>query len=388
MKGPPTLLLWIFLVVFTVFGIVAPLFESTPECSISEPPPLQPRVFELKRKNSLQFGVNLWGYIRGDCEQGIFVRSIAAALLAAKVPFVIIDIHKSIPHELEFNIRMEDHSFDEFTRDINEAAFYFNLICWNPTQAPLIRKHITSNYSAGHYNIGLWFWDLALIPSEWVPHFSLFEEIWTLSDFTRNSMVRYSPKSMRAPVPITKIRLPLPCLSSTTSLQYSRSHFNISKDDFVFFFEFDFLTWSIRKNPLGSIKAFHIFYSTLRFVDRSKVLLLIKADHLTLHSKFTSEYKELHWAARGARINFIDSELNSAETCNLFQLIDVYVSLHRSEAFGLGIAHAMANEKPCIVTDYSGSQEFCTNRTAYLVPCGYSSVPFNSVSRTLFLKMM
>jgi glycosyltransferase involved in cell wall biosynthesis len=50
------------------------------------------------------------------------------------------------------------------------------------------------------------------------------------------------------------------------------------------------------------------------------------------------------------------------------QLSDCYVSLHRSEGFGLTLAHAMAWGKPTIATAYSGNMSFMTQATSYLVP--------------------
>ena len=49
-------------------------------------------------------------------------------------------------------------------------------------------------------------------------------------------------------------------------------------------------------------------------------------------------------------------------------LSDCYVSLHRSEGFGLTIAEAMALGKPAIATAYSGNLEFMTAENSYLCP--------------------
>ena len=46
---------------------------------------------------------------------------------------------------------------------------------------------------------------------------------------------------------------------------------------------------------------------------------------------------------------------------------DAYVSLHRSEGFGLGLAECMAMGKPVVGTAWSGNMEFMTSRNSCLV---------------------
>ena len=46
---------------------------------------------------------------------------------------------------------------------------------------------------------------------------------------------------------------------------------------------------------------------------------------------------------------------------------DCYVSLHRSEGFGLTVAEAMLLGKPVIATRYGGTLEFMNDDNAYLV---------------------
>ena len=56
------------------------------------------------------------------------------------------------------------------------------------------------------------------------------------------------------------------------------------------------------------------------------------------------------------------SELNG-----LMAACDCYVSLHRSEGFGLTMAEAMAIGKPVIGTGYSGNVDFMNAENSYLV---------------------
>jgi glycosyltransferase involved in cell wall biosynthesis len=46
---------------------------------------------------------------------------------------------------------------------------------------------------------------------------------------------------------------------------------------------------------------------------------------------------------------------------------DSYISLHRSEGFGLTMAEAMYFSKPVIATGYSGNLEFMNEENSFLV---------------------
>jgi glycosyltransferase involved in cell wall biosynthesis len=50
----------------------------------------------------------------------------------------------------------------------------------------------------------------------------------------------------------------------------------------------------------------------------------------------------------------------------LYYLCDCYVSLHRSEGFGLTPAEAMCAGKPVIATAYGGNVDFMTSENSYL----------------------
>jgi hypothetical protein len=63
----------------------------------------------------------------------------------------------------------------------------------------------------------------------------------------------------------------------------------------------------------------------------------------------------------------LDRTLSEADQASLLAACDCYVSLHRSEGFGLPIAEAMLLGKPVIATAYSGPLDFLTPSNSYLV---------------------
>jgi glycosyltransferase involved in cell wall biosynthesis len=74
-----------------------------------------------------------------------------------------------------------------------------------------------------------------------------------------------------------------------------------------------------------------------------------------------------------SRIVLLTETLSRGETFDLFACCDCFVSLHRAEGFGRGIAESMLLGKPTIVTAYSGNMDFCHPDNSCLVP--YKLIP-------------
>ena len=64
----------------------------------------------------------------------------------------------------------------------------------------------------------------------------------------------------------------------------------------------------------------------------------------------------------------INQQMSKVEINSLISLCDAYVSLHRSEGFGLGPAEAMAFGKPAILTNYSGNTQYMRDGACCPVP--------------------
>jgi glycosyltransferase involved in cell wall biosynthesis len=64
--------------------------------------------------------------------------------------------------------------------------------------------------------------------------------------------------------------------------------------------------------------------------------------------------------------------LTRAELTSLIDACDCFVSLHRSEGFGLGPAEAMSLGKPAIITNWSGNTDYMTVNNC--IPIDYKLV--------------
>jgi glycosyltransferase involved in cell wall biosynthesis len=144
----------------------------------------------------------------------------------------------------------------------------------------------------------------------------------------------------------------------------SRKDFGLSSGGFVFLFVFSLQSAFERKNPLAVISAFK---KAFRGVSRDKVCLALKISGAAQHRW---AYDEINKASAGLPVTIIDAHLDAATLYRLMDLSDCYVSLHRSEGFGLTIAESMFLGKPCIATAYSGNMEFMNADNSY--PVNYS----------------
>ena len=78
-------------------------------------------------------------------------------------------------------------------------------------------------------------------------------------------------------------------------------------------------------------------------------------------------WQRLEEAARAAGVVLINQVLERPDVYALMSCADCYVSLHRSEGFGLTMAEAMLLGKPVIATGYSGNLDFMTPDNSRLV---------------------
>jgi hypothetical protein len=288
------------------------------------------------------FGVNLAGYFGSEKGVGEAGRAAARALEAASIPYVLNNLIDSG----SVNI---DSTLSGFT---DQNPYSINLIHVNADQVPVFAAAKGDAYFRGRYNIGCWFWELSDFPQEWHSSFGPFDEIWAASSFIQDSLARVSP------VPV--VRMPL-ALRPEPRINYylDRSAFRLPLDVFIFLFTFDFGSVFERKNPLGVIRAFK-----LAFGGRDDTLLLLKIAH---SESYPWELDVLKAACSTSNVRIWDRILTRFEMNTLLSICDCFVSLHRSEGFGIPIAEAMLLEKPVIVTSYSANMDFTTPLNSFLV---------------------
>jgi glycosyltransferase involved in cell wall biosynthesis len=290
-------------------------------------------------------GVALTGYLRAVAGTGEAGRLMAAALQASG--------EKYFTQVCSEASSRQNHPWND-DPGLFAPRYDTNLICINADQLPTFAQEVGPEFFKDRYNIGLWFWEAEVFPPIMRGGFNFLQEVWVTSEFVRQAISKVSPIAVfTIPLPLN-VGAPVPSATSRSALQLP--------DGFLFLFSFDFLSVVERKNPVAVIKAFR-----RAFAPGEGPTLLIKSINA---DRNLAELERMHYA-RGDRSDIIirDGYLTAAERDSLAATCDCYVSLHRSEGFGLTIAEAMLLEKPAIATRYSGNLEFMTDANSFL--CGY-----------------
>jgi glycosyltransferase involved in cell wall biosynthesis len=292
-------------------------------------------------------GANLLGYARGEFGIGQNVRSYAQALASVRHPFSIFNF------DVGRASRQQDHSMDQYLSD--HLGYACNVFFINADQLPIARRVLGRNAFAGRHNVGFWVWELERFPRDWHAAFRLVDEIWCPTEFVRKAVAAATDKPV--------LRMPK-AIEFDLPEGMGRAHFGLPADEFVFLFSFDFNSFVARKNPEAVIAAFR-----RAFADGTRgVRLLVKS---TNGRRFAARLDALrHAVADDPRIEVRDAFLTRDEMFGLLNVADCYVSLHRSEGFGLGMAEAMYLGKPVIATRYSGNLDFMDDENSLLVDCG------------------
>jgi glycosyltransferase involved in cell wall biosynthesis len=302
-------------------------------------------------------GVNVLGYFASELGVGEAARQVVRALDAAEVP--VLPLHgPSVP------LSRQGHSFA--IREHEAARYPVNLICMNADALPEFARSAGDPFFTGRYSIGLWFWEVTSSPPRaWSDAFALLDEVWAPSEHIARAI------SSVANIPTVRITLPVEVPEPPPT---PREAFGLDPDDYTFLFTFDYLSVFERKNPLAVVEAFRA-----AFAPGAGASLVIKTIN---HEHDRAARARLHTALAGRPdIRLVERYLDSATKDALTAACDCYVSLHRSEGFGLTMAEAMYLGKPVIATAYSGNLDFMTPHNSYLVdfeliPVGPDAAPY------------
>jgi glycosyltransferase involved in cell wall biosynthesis len=215
------------------------------------------------------------------------------------------------------------------------------------------------------YNIIVPFWELPRYPAEWACQLQRFDEVWAGSHYLR--------RSIAAAVDRPVVHMPLATEIALDTFR-GRRWFGIAENSYAFLFFFDGRSYIERKNPQAVVDCFRRLLASRPW---ARTCLVIKVHRVE------AEFAEVREFLAGLadlreRVVVLEATMPEVEVHNLIRCCDAFVSLHRAEGFGHGLAEAMYLGLPVIGTGYSGNMDFMTPENS--IPIGYRLIPVASGS--------
>jgi len=282
----------------------------------------------------LRLGVNLVGFYRADLGVGESVRCMARAADAAGLESALVNL------KLHCINPQTDDTFVPRLQETNpHPVNVFHLDA--PVSGDIDHQHGLA-FRSGKYNIGYWAWELPEFPDAWIHQARHFDEIWTPS--------RFSAEAIAAKLPVPVLTMPH-AISFARPTGDFRRKYGLPAGKFLFLFLYDLNSYSERKNPAAVLEAFR----RSGLAGRGAALV-VKVHNVPGNLPDFARLQEAVATVPGTTL--ITQTLTRTEIYELQSACDSFVSLHRSEGFGLAIAECMYLGKPVITTQWSGNTDF------------------------------
>ncbi|MBM3854453.1 MAG: glycosyltransferase, partial [Verrucomicrobia bacterium] len=291
-----------------------------------------------------RLGLNIVGFLTADLGLGESARCMVRAAEAAGLPVAL------VPLKLNCLNRLGDQTYAARLQDSNPHDV--NVVHVDPPAARDLDHCHGPGLRAGKYNIGYFAWELPDFPDAWVSSFATFDEIWCPSDFSAAAV------RAKSPLPVLTMPHAIAFARPAESAPTLRGRLGLHPDRFLFLSVFDLNSYAERKNPGAVVEAFRLATAAAPALAQGSGLVL------KVHNVAGNEaaFAALQASCAGLPgITLLTETLSRTDLYALEAACDCFISLHRSEGFGLAVAECMYLGKPVVVTDWSATAEYVTS---------------------------
>jgi len=297
------------------------------------------------------------GFLRSTTSLGWNARQLSETARSAGLKVFGFDVAGAFAAE---HLPATEHS-DPPTAETAAGAATL-LICVNPDQFRYAAAFLPPASFKNKYVIGWCVWELERIPHQWVEPLGILDEMWVPSEFVRRAFV---DSGVSLPCRIVPPQLDLPAPAAP-----DRKRFGIEQDAFAVFFAFSLRSGVVRKNPMAAVRAF-----LKAFPHEREVRLVFKISDVDIEASAWTAFRAE--VGDDPRFVFITDFLSDHDMLSLFASIDVALSTHRAEGYGMIPALAMLSGRAVIATGWSAVLDFMTSENSILLP--YKLVPVEDV---------
>lgn len=223
----------------------------------------------------------------------------------------------------------------------------------NPPQFQLVLFRLGKDFLKNKRIVGYWAWEVEVLPEIWVQGVTQLDAIEVPSSFVKKAVSKYSGTKQ---VTVVSHDVTTPIHTKTGFMLDGILHC---------LYCFDARSGLNRKNPEGVLKAF-----CTAFPDGGAELTLKISG--AIHAQEVINYIR-NLCEKIKNVHIITDVLDRESMSRLYCYHDVYISLHRSEGYGLTIREAMLHGLHVVATGWSGNMDFMDGELAHPVP--YTLVP-------------
>lgn len=303
-------------------------------------------------------GINVIGHVGANLGVGVVTRQVIGLVERAGYPVAAFDVDTGTRRA-----RTETAHERVTVADARELPYRINLFVLGLGSLDwTLKKCPDAFFDGSHLNAVICFWELPTMSAARCAHLDAMDIVIGASEFLRHV---YQQSLTHATVLGATLPISLPA-----PLPFDRSALGIPATATLFGFGFDPTSDPVRKNPQGAVAAFMAGVGS-----EADAWLLIRINNAKdVDGRTHPIVVELEAeAARHPRIRIVTAGMTYPQILGLYRACDVYVSLHRAEGLGLGMAEAMTLGVPVIATDWSGNTTFMRHSNSCLVD--YELVP-------------
>lgn len=207
------------------------------------------------------------------------------------------------------------------------------------------------------YRIGYWAWETPLAPPFWARMAKWLHEIWMPSPYVADALAAAFRAQGQAHLCGRLRVMPHPLLAPPPSADCARFGLRANRCEVLSLFDVN--SSPARKNPWASIDAWLTAFPE----PTLKAALTLKGSALDA----ATQTRLTERIGNRADIRLFTERLSDADMDRLTASVDIFLSLHRAEGFGLGLLEAMNAGVAVVATEGTGN-DFLNDNNGYPVP--------------------